>query len=190
MRAPLQRANVYRMTQLLHSAKAFGDGTHPTTAGVLAALDSIDPSVFMPQRACDMGAGSGILSIAIAQRFGCGVVAVDLERESVTAVRENVARAGLAEQVMALQADGFAHPEIAAQGPYDLIVMNILAEPLVGLAREAVDALAEEGVLILSGMLVWQQEQVTAAYEALGLMLSSRLTVGDWVTQVWQRPED
>ena len=176
------------MTNLLHSAKAFGDGTHPTTFGVLTALDAIDPEVFSPRMACDMGAGSGILSLAIARRFSCAVVAVDIERESVETLRENAASAGLAAQVMALQADGFSHPEIAAQGPYDLIVMNILAEPLMRLASGAVAALAEEGVLILSGMLQWQEPAIAAAYGSLGLALSSRFTIGDWMTEVWQKP--
>lgn len=176
------------MTTLLHSAKAFGDGTHPTTFGVLTALDAIDPEVFTPRMACDMGAGSGILTLAIARWFSCAVVAVDIERESVATLKENAAAAGLQSQVMALQADGFRHPEIVAQGPYDLIVMNILAEPLMRLAGDAVAALAEEGVLILSGMLQWQEPQVAAAYQALGLALSSRFTIGDWMTEVWQRP--
>ena len=176
------------MSELLHSAKAFGDGTHPTTFGVLTALEAIDPAVFTPRMACDMGAGSGILSLAMARRFGCAVVAVDIERESVELLRENATANGLAAQIMALQADGFHHPEIAAQGPYELIVMNILAEPLMRLASDAVAALAPEGVLILSGMLQWQEPQIIAAYESLELALSSRFTIGDWITQVWQKP--
>ncbi len=176
------------MTSLLHSAKAFGDGTHPTTFGVLTALDAIDPEAFAPCMACDMGAGSGILSLAVARRFGCAVVAVDLERESIGTLQENAVAAGLGARIMALQADGFDHPAIRAQGPYDLIVMNILAEPLVALAHDAVAALAAEGVLILSGMLQWQAPQVRVAYESLGLALSSRFTIGDWVTDVWQKP--
>ena len=176
------------MKQLHHSAKAFGDGTHPTTFGVLTALDAIDPEAFHPRMACDMGAGSGILSLAVAQRFSCAVVAVDIERESIELLRQNAAEAGVGDHVMALQADGFDHPEITAQGPYDLIVMNILAEPLMRLASAAVASLAEEGVLILSGMLQWQQAAIAEAYEGLGMALSSRVSIGDWVTEVWQKP--
>ena len=173
---------------LATNLKAFGDGTHPTTFGVLTALDAIDPAAFSPRMACDMGAGSGILALAIARRFSCGVVAVDIERASVETLRENAEAAGVGSQVLAVQADGFQHPQILAQGPYDLIVMNILAEPLMALASDAVAALADEGVLILSGMLQWQEAQICEAYEALGLALSSRVTSGDWITQVWQKP--
>ena len=178
------------MTGFQHSAKAFGDGTHPTTFGVLSALEAIDPAIFTPRIACDMGAGSGILSLAMARRFGCDVVAVDIARESVATLRENVAAAELTSRISAFQADGFRHPEIAARGSYDLIVMNILAEPLLRLAAEAVAALAPEGVLILSGMLQWQAPPIATAYEALGLALSSRFTIGDWVTDIWQKPSD
>jgi ribosomal protein L11 methyltransferase len=176
------------MSEILHSAKAFGDGTHPTTFGVLTALDAIDPAAFVPRIACDMGAGSGILTLAIARRFGCAVVAVDIERESIDTLRENVAATGLESQVMALQADGFAHSEISAQGPYDLIVMNILAAPLMQLAHAANAHLADDGVLILSGLLVWQEEAILTAYRGEGLELSARLMAGDWVTLVWQKP--
>ena len=80
------------MANLLHSAQAFGDGTHPTTFGVLNALEAIDPEAFRPRVACDMGTGSGILALAMAQRFGCAVVAVDyrLAPEKGPFVREAV----------------------------------------------------------------------------------------------------
>lgn len=169
-------------------AKAFGDGSHPTTLGVLTALESIDPTAFLPRNACDMGSGSGILALAIAKQFACPVVAVDIEREAVATLRDNFAMADMAQYVRPVHADGFLHSEVVAQAPYDLIVMNILAEPLMKLAKEAVEVLADGGVLILSGMLQWQEPQIFAAYETLGLELTSRLTIGDWMTQVWQKP--
>ena len=88
---------------------------------------------------------------------------------------------------MAIHSDGFGHPEIAAHAPYDLMVMNILAEPLMRLAVEAEQALAGEGVLIISGLLQWQEPQIIDAYQCLGLELTSRIVIGDWVTLVWQK---
>lgn len=169
-------------------ASAFGDGSHPTTAGVLAALEAIDPSQFTPRNACDIGAGSGILSLAIARMFGCPVIATDISAQAIETLRENLVRNGVANGVIALQANGFNHPAINAAAPFDLIVMNILAEPLLALAADAGDTLADGGVLILSGIFQWQETEIRVAYELLGLELASRLTLGDWVTLVWQKP--
>lgn len=168
-------------------AEAFGDGKHPTTIGVLTAIEAIDPEQFSPGAACDMGCGSGILSLAIATKFGCPVIAADLERSAVETTRANMDKNGLSEQVSVIHSDGFDHPDILATAPFDLIVMNILAEPLLALAADAYEHLAEGGVLILSGMLKWQEEQIREAYLSLGLELSERLVVGDWVTLVFQR---
>lgn len=168
-------------------AHAFGDGSHPTTRGVIEALAQIDPALFSPACALDMGAGSGILSLAMAERFGCPVLAVDIEKSAVEALAENARANGVA-GITALHADGFDHPEIAARAHYDLIVMNILAEPLVRLAADARAHLATEGVLILSGILLWQETAIREAYQALALELTGRIQIGDWVTLIWQQP--
>ncbi len=169
-------------------ARAFGDGNHPTTAGMLAAIEAVDPHQFSPRIACDMGCGSGILTLAIVRHFGCPVIAADLERRAVETTWHNVTENGMQAQVRAIHSDGFRHEDITAHAPYDLIVMNILAEPLLGLAADAAAALAPGGVLLLSGILAWQEPQITAAYQGLGLELASRLTLKDWVTLCWQKP--
>lgn len=179
------------MSAILHieaSAAAFGDGTHPTTAGVLAAIEAIDPAAFTPRIACDMGAGSGILSLAIVGRFGCPVVAVELERQAIDVMRKNAAENGLGDKLIAVHADGFKHPEIDARAPYDLIVMNILADPLLRLAKSAIDHLAPGGVIIVSGILQWQEAPLRDAYVSLGLELAARLTLKEWVTLSFQKP--
>lgn len=169
-------------------AHAFGDGSHPTTAGVLAALEAIDPDAFTPERAADIGAGSGILSFAIASRFGCPVWAGDLDSQAVETLRKNAEANGYTGRVTALHSDGFDHPDLKKQAPFDLIVMNILAEPLLALATDAHRLLAREGVLIISGMLVWQEPQIREAYQSLGLELAARLTLQDWVTLSFVKP--
>lgn len=169
-------------------AGAFGDGQHPTTMGVLTALEAIDPAQFQPGIACDMGCGSGILSLAMATKFGCPVIAADLEHSAVETLAANVARNGMQGRIHAVHSDGFRHPQIQASAPYGLITMNILAEPLLQLAADAVAHLEAAGVLILSGLLSWQELQIRAAYEGLGLELASRLVVGDWVTLCYQKP--
>lgn len=171
---------------LYAGAAAFGDGSHPTTESMVMAIDAIDATIFTPRAVCDMGCGAGLLSIRAAQKFGCMVVAVDIERSAVAATRENALKNEVA--VHAVHSDGFAHPQIAAQAPYELILMNILAEPLLGLAHEAVAHLAPDGLLIMSGMLLWQQDHIIEAYQLLGLALAHRIQQGDWVTLIWQKP--
>jgi ribosomal protein L11 methyltransferase len=135
------------MDQYLLSAgaHAFGDGAHETTRSTLAAMETIDPSLFTPRYALDVGAGSGITSFAVLHRFGCPVLATDVSASAVETLSSNISANGLAAQVQALRADGFDHPAIAKAAPYDLIVMNILAEPLMRLAAEAYAHLADGG---------------------------------------------
>ncbi|MFZ8477652.1 50S ribosomal protein L11 methyltransferase, partial [Staphylococcus aureus] len=83
---------------------------------------------------------------------------------------------------------GFDHPQIAARAPFDLITMNILAEPLLALAAPAASHLAPGGVVIVSGMLAWQEPQIREAYQSLGLELATRLMVGDWATLGFGKP--
>jgi len=170
-------------------ADAFGDGSHPTTQGVLAALEAIDPNAFTPATAIDIGCGSGILTLAIARMFDCPVLASDIQASSVEATCQNAAKNHLADKITAVQANGFAHPAIQSSAPYDLMVMNILAEPLMALAADADAHLNPGGVLVLSGLLQWQEPEIRAAYQSLNLELASRLTLGDWVTLIFQKPE-
>ena len=188
--------------------QAFGDGSHPTTLGVLTALNTLDPDQFSPRLACDIGAGSGILAFSIINKFSCSTIATDIEQQSIEIMRSNAKNNGIAilpylqdhfvkeinssaqftPWLLPLQASGFDHPAIAQAATFDLITMNILAEPLLGLAADAHRHLAPEGVLIVSGILQWQEATLRAAYQGLGLELTSRLVIGDWVTLVWQKP--
>lgn len=166
--------------------RAFGDGSHPTTRGVLEVIAGVDPALFSPESALDMGAGSGILSFAIAEKFGCPVLAVDLDPEAVRTIQANEShnKTGL---VLSIQSNGFNSHIISKKSPYNMVVMNILAEPLLAMARDAEAHLAPDGLLILSGMLQWQESQIREAYERLGLELSARVVIGDWVTLAWQK---
>lgn len=179
-------------------AGAFGDGSHPSTRGAIEALMMLDPAVFRPRHILDMGAGSGILSITATRLFRCPVLAVDVEKSAVEAIAENASRNGIAlghdairhdaSTIHALHADGFHHPKIAVHAPYDLIIMNILAEQLLALARDAERHLAGGGAMILSGILKSKESVIIKAYQHIGLELTSRLSVGDWVTLVLQKP--
>ena len=148
----------------IEADEAFGSGHHGTTAGCLAAIDALAGAGRIGN-ALDLGTGSGVLAIALARRAGCPVIATDIDPVAARIAEENVAaqrRRPPSSRVFA--ADGFDHLQIAAAAPYDLIVANILAAPLVALAPALRRRLAPGGHVILSGLLTSQQEQVTAAY--------------------------
>lgn len=180
---------------LAAGASAFGDGTHPTTRGVMEMIAAIDPAHFTPRIACDMGAGSGILSLMIAQQFSCPVVAVDIAETCLPTLQQNAQQNGVAlgvyfnqPSLLPLRADGFAHRDIAAYAPYDVITANMLAEPLIHLASDMQMHLSAGGVLIISGILQWQETTIRQAYDGLGLELASRIVIGDWVTLGYAKP--
>ena len=175
-----------RGMELMAGAAAFGDGSHPSTRGVLEALARIDPAQFTPRNACDIGAGSGIISFAITQKFGCPVVATDMAKSAIETLKQNIAQNHVT-SITSIHADGFAHPEIAERAPFDLIVMNILPEPLLKLAGAANAHLAEGGALILSGILLSKESIIIQAYQILDLELTTRIVIGDWVTLLWQK---
>ncbi|HKY94694.1 MAG TPA: 50S ribosomal protein L11 methyltransferase [Kiloniellales bacterium] len=162
---------------------AFGTGRHETTQGCLIAMDELARRRSV-ERVLDLGTGSGLLAMAAAVLWpAASIRAVDIDRPSIAVARENAELNGLALHISFGESDGFA----AVRGSFDLILANILAEPLVQLAPELVEHLAPGGLAILSGLLSKQSREVLRAYEAEGLRLVETRTHGDWDTLTFQR---
>lgn len=168
---------------LVDATTAFGTGEHPSTEGCLLALQSLACRM-RPARALDMGCGTGILAIAMARLWRCAVLAADIEGESVRVARFNAKRNGVAGLVRVVRADGYRHATIIAGRSYDLVVANILARPLVGMAADLARALAPGGRAVLSGLLRKQEPLVLAAHREVGLSLVERLVVKGWSTLI------
>jgi ribosomal protein L11 methyltransferase len=115
------------------------------------------------------------------------VVASDIDPVAVKVARENVRLNGCARLVTTVTATGVNHPAIATRAPFDLIVANILAGPLVALAPAIRRCLAPGGVVILSGILVSQQRRVAAAYRGQQLRFVRAIMLGEWATLVFRR---
>ncbi len=171
---------------IVAGATAFGDGSHPSTQGALAALDAL-AHLHGWDRVLDMGCGSGILALKAAYQWHVPVVAADIEQEAVDAVVKNAIHNGLDSLVNAVRSDGYAYPLIKERAPYDLILSNILAEKLVEFSQDMMEVLTEDGVVVLSGILLWQADTVIEAHQQLGLTLLQRITVEDWVSLIMQR---
>lgn len=175
-----------RIGLLVDAATAFGSGEHATTRGCLAALDRLAKRARV-RRPLDLGCGSGILALALAKTWRATVRAADIDPESVRVTRANAALNGAARLVRAARSDGYRARLVRAGRPYDLIVSNILAQPLMRLARDLARHLAPGGVAILSGLLVTQEAQVLAAHRRQGLALVRRSRRDGWSTLEFRR---
>lgn len=163
----------------LDPGMAFGTGTHATTQLCLELLEAwVRPN----DHILDLGTGSGILAIAAARLGAARVLAVDIDPQSVTAARENVAANGVADVVTV---DGGSLDALAG-GQWHIVVANILATVLIEMiASGGLTALvAPGGRLMLSGILAVQQADVAAALAAVGWELDGVRAMGEWVALV------
>ena len=166
---------------LVDAGQAFGTGHHETTSGCLEYISElVKPG--RPVNALDIGTGTGVLAIAIAKLARVNVLASDIDPVAVKVTRANARANGVGPFVTAVTAKGFGHTALAARAPYDLIVANILARPLVALAPAFRAHLHPGGTLILSGTLRTQEAMVAGAMRLQGFRLVSRKPKGDWVT--------
>lgn len=167
---------------VLDPGMAFGTGTHPTTSLCLAALSDLLGA--RPGAAVlDVGTGSGLLAIG-ARKLGAGrVVGNDNDPVAVDVARENAERNGAA---LELTVD----PLPAIRGPFDVVVANILANTLVELAPRIAAQLAPGGVVLLSGILGPQEDEVRAAYRARGLapVPGGDRREGEWSLLALEKP--
>lgn len=166
---------------------AFGTGHHGTTAGCLMAIDRLAKERPI-RRALDVGTGSGILAIAIARHAPAAkIVATDIDPVAVAIARTNMKLNGTARIATAVGGT-LGLPAIRKSSPYDLIVANILAGPLVALAPSTCRNLAAGGTVILSGLLVDQKRRVAAAYIGQKLRLVRTIVIDGWATLVLAAP--
>lgn len=171
--------------QLQAGQGAFGDGSHPTTRGMMTALEALS-HLAGPQNALDIGCGAGILAMQMAYQWHIPVIATDIELSAVEATRANAVANQLSDLITVLRADGVNHPMIREIGTFDIISCNILVQPLLRLAPDLMALSPDEGLILVSGILVWQQESVEQAFIDLGMTLLQRYLIGDWVTLLWQ----
>ncbi len=169
----------------IEAALAFGTGHHGTTRGCLLLLDHVLKSR-KPKRVLDLGTGTGVLAIAAAKARKRAVLASDIDAPSVKVARENARLNGVGNLVQAIRATGFAAPEFTKHGPFDLVLANILANPLRQLAGPMSAHLAPKALVILSGLLNHQAAGVVAAYRARGLVPLRHLRIEGWSSLLLQ----
>ena len=167
---------------LIEAGQAFGTGHHHTTAGCLAMLDRLAGEGRVFGHVIDIGTGTGLLAFAAMELWPeAHAVATDIDPVAVTVTEENaVANAVSPGRLTLIVADGALDPAIAAAGPYDLVIANILAGPLVSMAPELATIAAPGATIVLAGLLETQREGVVAAYAACGCGPAEVDRRGDW----------
>ncbi len=169
----------------IDAGRAFGTAHHGTTRGCLVAIDALTAPA---KTALDLGAGSGVLAIAAAKAFShrARIAAADLDPIAVAVARENCRKNG-ASAVRLFAGDG-CKPALAYEGaPFDLVMANILAKPLLTLAPRLRALTRAGGVLILSGLLSGQAREVLARYRSTGFCLIRRRDLEGWATLTLRR---
>lgn len=175
---------------VLDSGSAFGSGEHATTEGCLRVMESL-ACRYQFHNILDMGCGSGILAMAAAKTWARPIIASDIDDESTRVTNANAEQNGLKHLIKATTGDGYASHLVRNNGPYDLIVCNILANPLVEMAGDLDRHLSKDrsrpAFAILSGLLERDANRVIAAHRARGLKLYRKLVINGWVILVMKR---
>lgn len=167
---------------------AFGDGYHATTQGCLSAIGRVKGRRRAISRIADIGCGTGVLALAARKTWPrAQSVASDLDPAAVELTRKNRHHNGALRALQVTSGAGFGARLIGARGPYDLILMNILARPLARLASDAAAHLRPGGYLVLSGLLESQARHVMFAYRAQRLALIRQTGQDGWQTLILQK---
>ena len=170
----------------IQAGQAFGTGHHGTTRGCLLALDDVLRRL-SPLSALDVGCGSAVLAIAFGRAVRRPAYASDIDPVAIRVAAGNIAENQASAFVRPLVAVGVDHPEIAGNGPFELVFANILAAPLTAMKKPLSETVATNGRLVLSGITVDQEDRLLAAYRPFGLVLEKRWQLDGWSTLLLRR---
>lgn len=172
---------------LIDAGLAFGTGHHGTTAGCLDMLTAVLKKRRFTN-VLDLGTGSGVLAIAAARVLQAHVLASDIDDVATQTARRNAHLNGVHASVECITSDGLSNRRFAEQGPFDLVIANILARPLMAMSREIALQTAHGGTIILSGLLPHQRRMILATFRQQGLLLERYHLRDGWLTIVLRKP--
>jgi ribosomal protein L11 methyltransferase len=171
----------------IEAGLAFGTGHHETTLLCLAALSELAHRRNF-RNVLDVGCGTGVLAIGAAKLWCRRVLATDIDPVAVETTRANAIDNGVGPLVVTGVAEGLDHPFIRGGAPFDLVLANILAGPLTRLAPQIARASRPGGIVVLSGLLYWQEILVLSFYRAQGFVLRKTLRQASWSALILERP--
>lgn len=167
----------------IDAGEAFGTAHHASTFGCLVAIDRLARQRAFA-RVLDLGCGSAVLAIAAARALPrASVIAGDIDPVAVAVARGNIRRNRLEPRIRVVASVGLSHPALRSRR-FDLIIANILADPLIHLVPQMQRSLASGGIVVLAGILATEADAVGAAYRAAGMPLVSRHERDGWTTLV------
>ena len=170
----------------IDASQAFGTGHHETTLGCLHSLDKLKRQGRRFRKIADIGTGTGLLAFAANKLWPAAkIIASDIDQVAVEVCIENARLNDIAVghqmgAVRLLKSNGLDHPAIQRRAPYDLIVANILAGPLISLATQISAAAASGTTLLLAGLLKDQKDEVVSAYLKAGFRLRNTRLEEEW----------
>lgn len=166
----------------LDPGQAFGTGTHATTGLCLELMVELWAGAQRPASVLDVGTGSGILAMAAAALGAEQVVGCDIDGEACRVARENIDNNSLRDRVTITE-----RPLDLISGHFDLVLANILASENIRLAHHFLSHLKREGILLLSGILAEQENQVAQTFAPLPVTLKEVRRRDEWICMVYQR---
>lgn len=174
----------------INPAMAFGTGTHPTTQLCMRLMEK---HLTQGTRVIDIGCGSGILSIAALKLGAKNVIAVDVDGQAIDSTKENAILNGISSTTLEI-GKGSVKEILSGQFSYDhasLVMVNILASIILRLFEQGLaDIVTKDGMLLLSGILIHQEEEIMDTAQQKGFKLVSRLSDGDWVSVALRKKSD
>ncbi|WP_417690770.1 50S ribosomal protein L11 methyltransferase [Roseibium sp.] len=165
----------------IEAALAFGTGHHGTTAGCLEEIDRLF-SMREYDRVLDLGTGTGVLAIAAALRSRQPVLATDIDPVATKTAAANARMNGAGHLVHTFSANGMNDRRFGEEGPFDLLIANILARPLMQMSRDIAAHMQPVSTLILSGLRIEDGPRILFAYGCHGFHLSKRGEKEGWLT--------
>ena len=164
---PWEKSRSGRINMIIDPGMAFGTGHHVTTKTCLELIERLTQEG-LKEHFLDVGTGTGILSIGAAKLGFREVVGVDIDPLAIDAAKRNASLNGLA-NVKILEGT-----ISVTEGSYDLIAANLMSEILIAIAPEIASRLSNKGIVLLSGMIIGQEDEVIAAMEKEGLLFRER----------------
>lgn len=170
----------------IEAGEAFGTAHHATTAGCLREIDRL-ARLGAVGKVLDLGCGSAVLAIAAARAWPAArVLASDNDPIATNVARENAKR-NRSGRIATVTAGGLAHPALRRAAPFDLVIANILAEPLMRLAPDLARVVRPGGRVVLSGLLVGEAARIIARYRSLGFHVQRRQEIAGWAAITLRR---
>ena len=171
----------------VYAATAFGS-EHQTTKCCLQGISDINKTVGSTEKILDVGTGSGILSIAAAKIWkNAQIVAVDIDDESVEVAKQNAIDNGVEKQMVVAYSDGYSSAIVQKNAPYDVILANILARPLIAMVKDMAKNLKIGGYAVISGFIDEQVDWVIGEHQKFGLELQKVYEMDNWRAALLKR---